>query len=431
MENVFIAWSGNYPLACLVASELESRGYQAILGGGSPTDMFIGSQIQAQMNSATYAIILAQKKPLEGPAEFSDNVMFEWGYLIARLTSKKVFVFLIDTGERELPSDLIGSWVIPVSREGRDETEIATEIIGQFRTEKIVVDKLEIMSRWKEVKIDIKKFGEMGQLGDYEAAQLIFFSILTAYYYDDIDFLLDAIYGLNAQSDTLRVVIGEALAILQIFKSTSNLARPLEIDEYFEITSMLTNEFEIQLDESDLRDWLKIMRYEKLSLCNCIVDIDWQGDDARHYHLEAIAWGEKALSLIEESLFTYPENTQYSNLIKSFLFRNIALAYYSMEEDELAKKYFEQSVESRKKVYFYYKHAHPSDSVLCSKFAQEYYLALLEKCKYENNLMERKRIQATVQRFLNAWEEDFSRQQSLLNKVKNAYSDLNKLSQGE
>ena len=270
MENVFIAWSGNYSLACAVATQLESHGYQAIVGGGSPKDMFVGKQIQAQMNSATYAIILAQKKDMEGIAEFSDNVMFEWGYLISRLTSKKVYVYLIDTDERELPSDLVGSWVTLVTKNGRSDDEIAEEIVGQFETEIIVLDKLEIMSQWKEVKALIVSLGKSRQLGDHEAAQYVLFSVLTAYYYDEVNSLLNAIYRIAAQSETMKAVTQASTAILSIFDNTANLAKPLEIGDYFEITSMLDQDVENSLEKSDLKDWLKILRYQALNLANTV-----------------------------------------------------------------------------------------------------------------------------------------------------------------
>ena len=150
MENVFIAWSGNYELATCVAAQLEKRGFHAIVGGGAPHDMYIGVQVQTQMNACAYAVILAQKKPdITDHAEFSDNVMFEWGYLISRLPSKNVFVFLIDTGERELPSDLIGSWIIPVERGEADNEELSLGIANQFEIEIQSLDELEILSRWK------------------------------------------------------------------------------------------------------------------------------------------------------------------------------------------------------------------------------------------------------------------------------------------
>ena len=120
MENVFIAWSKSRSLADSIACKLKESGINPIVGGGLPQDMFVGNQIVSQMDSCNFAMILIQKKgEIGGVAEFNDNVMFEWGYLLAKLGNRKIFVFLIDTSERELPSDLVGSWVMPVSKQGR------------------------------------------------------------------------------------------------------------------------------------------------------------------------------------------------------------------------------------------------------------------------------------------------------------------------
>lgn len=424
MENVFVAWSRNYELARCVADKLENMEFQVTVGGGSPKDMFIGSQIQQQMDSASYAIILAQKKTeFSGSAEFSDNVMFEWGYLISKLTSQKVFAYLIDTDERELPSDLVGSWVIPIKSENNDANEIAQQIVDQFKIEKRSVDKLEVMSRWREIKETLQNYGTQHKYSDFEIAQFVLYSLFSSYYYNDIPTFTKACSKIETTSENLRIVLLIAQLKMQIYEATSNLAKPLGIEDYFEISAMLSHEHESQIEESDLKCWARIIRLDAISLCNCLVIQDSIGD-SEYYATEAIRLGTEVLDLIESDLALYPHNTHYANLIKGFQYRNIAGAYLELHNVDQAKEFFKQSVAAREKLYFYFKQTYSTEHTLCSKFAQEYYLSLLERCQYEDNPMEKKRIKLTVEKFLSSWEDDFSRQQSLLRLVKEAFSKI-------
>ena len=58
--------------------------------------------------------------------------MFEWGYILAGFKSKNVHVFLIDMDEKNLPSDLRGSWAKTVLTQDKTIDEIAQEIADTF-----------------------------------------------------------------------------------------------------------------------------------------------------------------------------------------------------------------------------------------------------------------------------------------------------------
>ena len=118
-ESVFVVWGGNQELAGLVGRKLDSIHFSGVVGGGQPTDLFVGSQVLSQIHQCTRAIILVEDTSgidLASGYNLSDNLMFEWGYIIGTFPPSKVHVFLIDLSARDLPSDLAGSWASEVSR---------------------------------------------------------------------------------------------------------------------------------------------------------------------------------------------------------------------------------------------------------------------------------------------------------------------------
>ena len=60
IEKVFIVWGGNQPLANIVCDELGKgkAKYSGIVGGGIPTNMFVGTQIISQIEQCSRATIL-------------------------------------------------------------------------------------------------------------------------------------------------------------------------------------------------------------------------------------------------------------------------------------------------------------------------------------------------------------------------------------
>ena len=90
-DNIFIVWSGNHgqQLATQTKNKLESHGYHCIVGGegGLKNGMHVGTAIISQMQTCTQAIVIVQKKE---NGSISNNLFFEWGFLISHLGDKKV-----------------------------------------------------------------------------------------------------------------------------------------------------------------------------------------------------------------------------------------------------------------------------------------------------------------------------------------------------
>ena len=427
MESVFIAWSGNRGVAKHVASLLEEKGFRAVVGGGTPHDMFIGTQVLSQMDTCAHAIILAQKKNDTSTGElakFSENLMFEWGYMIARVTSKHVYAFLIDTGERELPSDLMGSWVVSIQSTGLSEAETAAMIVERFEVESRSLDKTAIMSQWKEIKSYAKQHAVRKKFSDFEMAQMVLFSLKSAYYHNEMSLMYRGLSYTGSIAGVLGAVIEEARIIASIFVKTDDLKHRLQVEDYFEITTFLTHEFENDIDDPSLANWAKILRYDAISLCNVVAPEGLDQAERDYYWKESLSWGAKTLAAIEEDVADHPENDLFASLMRSYQYRNQAKAHRELGEEDKAIECLGLSVKERERFYFGYKSSFPDDAILCSKLAQEYYLSLLERARFEGNPIEKRRIMATVEKLMVSWREDFERKQALLDMVRKAYDAL-------
>jgi len=427
VESVFIAWSGNRGVAKRVAAKLEEKGFRAVVGGGTPHDMFIGLQVLSQMDTCAHAIILAQKKNDTSTGElakFSENLMFEWGYMIARVTSKNVYAFLLDTGERELPSDLMGSWVVSIQSAGLTEDETAAQIVERFEVESRSLDKMAIMSQWKEIKALAKQHAVRKKYSDFEMAQMVLFSLKSAYYHNEMPFMFKGLSFTGSVGGMLGAALEETRVIASIFVKTDDLKNRLQVEDYFEITAFLQQPFEESFDDPSLANWAKILRLDAISLCNVMAPESLDQAERDYYWNESLTWGKKTLAAIEEEVADHPDNDLFASLMRSYQYRNQAKAHRELGDEATAIEYLGLSVKERERFYFAYRSAYPDDPVLCSKLAQEYYLSLLERARFEGNPIEKRRIMATVEKLMVAWREDFERQQALLDMVKKAYDAL-------
>ena len=428
MESVFIAWSGNEDLANEVKEQLQNKGYRAEVGGHGPRGNFIGTQVIDQMNSCTHAIILATKRAEEDPCKFSDNLMFEWGYLLSKFPEGRVKPYLIDTSFQELPSDLGGSWAETIVTEGKSIDLVASEIVKLFRFERASLDKLEIMSKWQDVKGYISDFAARRSRSDSEMAQYVLFSVISSFYNDEVNVLDHLIENIHPNSTSLSAVISMVRSMVRAYINTEYMAKPLNLRDYWEIVNMLEREYEDYIDEddADFKQWVHIIRLEHMQFCNYLMALATPDDVDTYFHEEVIRLGGTAVKLIGENLAQYPKNRGFAALYLSFLHRNMAVSYRVMRMEDKAIEQFNKSVKQRGDFFFHYSTRFHDDAIVCDKISQEYYLALLEQTEFEPNPRKRRQIMRTVRDYLDVWDEQSKRRHSLLNMVREAYARVEK-----
>ena len=429
MENVFIAWSGNYELACEVAKLLEQRGDNVVVGGGYPRGMFIGSQVINQMDSCTHAIILAQKKSdTDSSSKFSDNLMFEWGYLVSKLPEGRVSTYLIDTQLNDLPSDLGGTWAESVVSAGRPSSEAAEDIVRLFNVERPRLDKIEVIAGWQDVKGLLDEYIARHSRSHSEVAQYVLFSVLSSFYNNEVDVLDRKIASIKTRSESLSAVISMVRAMLRVYISTSYMAKPLGISEYTEVITQLEHRFEKDIDpaDEDLAQWVHIVRLEHMQFSNYLMALSIPDDDDTYYHEEVIRLGKSAVKLVNENLSLFPENKHFAAIYLSYLHRNMAISYRVLGMEKEAVEQLDESVRMRAEFFFHYRDRHPEDVMVCDKIAQEYYLALLEQTEFESDAHKRRNNMRTVRAYISGWEEQSRLRQSLFNMVRDAYAHVEK-----
>ena len=134
MSKVFIAWSGNLETAKKLGEYISKRaGYEAIVGGNlhDLKSNYVGGTIIEQMKKCDQGILLIQKNDASA---LSANLMFEWGYLLAKLNANKIHNYLInlEPNDSALPSDLHGVWSYSLKTENLTEEEIVENLGNKF-----------------------------------------------------------------------------------------------------------------------------------------------------------------------------------------------------------------------------------------------------------------------------------------------------------
>ncbi len=109
--RIFIAWSGTNDIALKVKDYLETQDYTGVVGGAAraTTGLFVGHTVLDEINHCNQAIFIVQKKD---NGNISNNLMFEFGYSLAKFNSNKIHVFYVDIDQNDdtIPSDIQGIW---------------------------------------------------------------------------------------------------------------------------------------------------------------------------------------------------------------------------------------------------------------------------------------------------------------------------------
>lgn len=421
-ERVFIAWGGNQSLAIRVGKEIDDKGYDGIVGGGAVESLYIGSQVFSQIKKTTRAIILVQA-PADNNFNLNDNLMFEWGYLVAKFPPERIHVFLIDMNAKDLPSDLAGSWAQEVRTDGKTEEEIAKEIALFFCTNAARqqrMDKFDVVHNYYQIKEYIANHNVDPQCSDGDLAYYIFHCMETAYYYMDEKDFFESINRLVPMSSALEVVSHIAKSNVQLFKYTNNLQTPLGFDEFYELKLFFESPIDLSMHDEELDKWVHMINTNRLGLCNYFVskNEDLLEEERNGYLDKAIEYYKKSVSMLEEIISRYPNDRNYTFLYEGYFYRDLSLAYQMKEDTQEAKKSIDIAVNARKQFFIYYKQRFPHDVLLNNRFSQEYYVALVEQMHYTDDAVEKNTIRRTINSYLTKLEDENMKQHTLITKLK-------------
>ena len=420
MSNIFIGWGGNKSLADKVADLIINQtGDHAIVGGGRPTDMFIGAQVIDQINRCDTAILLVEDKN----GAISPNLMFEWGYISAKFAVSNIHAFLINKQSKDLPSDLMGAWVNEVSfdKASMSELNLAEKIVDLFqRNNKNVAVRnyFDLISNWKRVYTYLTD-----EIPDSNQAlcEYILSGCLAAYYYQDNILLRQTLNTLKVPV-ALNVVVQFSKAYVDIFIQSENMAKPLSQQDFF--SAMQTFETIIKRQKKlshDVEMLLDILNYDAYGLANVLfmkntdIDIDTKRFCAEKAK-ECFAKDLDLLDLFEES---FKNNECLGLFLRSYIFNDMGHLYKDAFNDEKAfLQHLATSVEYRKQLHQTFMASYPANTFLSTKLEQEYIIALSEQCNYMDDSVLKTMYKNLVVSKFKEWEKELVYTSSLTDRIK-------------
>lgn len=426
MDKIFIGWSGNKSLADKLAQLIDgTKRMQAIVGGGQPKDMFVGAQVLNQIHQCNYAILLVEDK--EG--SISPNLMFEWGYLMAKMSVHNIHTYLINKSSRDLPSDLLGSWVdeIWVDREKENDEQIAASIYDVFKENvksKSSINYFDLVSNWKQVYVWLTddKPDTVQELCEY-----IIFGCLAAYYYMDNHGLRRVLDTLNCKSEEENEVVRFAKAYIDVFLDSENMTKPLTYDQFFRAMQ----EFETTLDRKryltdELDRFLDILCYDVYGLA-CVLFIrnaDIDEETRNHCALKAKECFEKDLELLRAFEAEY-DNKCLGNLIYAYIYNDTAHLFRdAFGDNESYNKYLALSVNERKRLWQQFMTYYPHNVFLATKLEQEYVVALSEQCNNMEESFLKTMTKNTILKRFREWEKELVFSSTLTYRIKENLKQL-------
>lgn len=431
MHNVFIAWGGNVSLANQIKNILQSDKFNVIVGGGSPTDMFVGAQVIDQINQCDCAILLIE----DYNGQISSNLFFEWGYLLANkdIRNQNIQIFMIDKSPRELPSDLLGVWVSEMKRDktlpDNGDAKLAEQIKAKFLSQvnsENTLDYFTIINDWPNIRQNFSD--KKKRLSEREFEERVIIGCLAAYYYNDYKYLYDELSKVTGSSEFNSTILF-ARTYIEVFLKSDNMTKEISTKDFFKFAEI----FEVFLNREITGD-----NFSKLVsiLCNDVYGLSCllflKNDD-----LDAVVKEEcknKALKCFEETLVltdelekVLTENKCLLHLIRAYIYNDTAHLYEGHYNDkERYLQYLEKSVAERKNLHLTFCTKYPRNRYVANKLEQEYMIALSEKCKYMNNDFQRKISISTVKSKYDEWKADIDYISSLVRRLEHNIKALDK-----
>lgn len=426
LEKVFVAWGGNQRLAVKVANALSALGFDSVVGGGHPTELFIGSQVFSQIRGCTRAIILVQADSGADFAPgtgFNDNLMFEWGYITGLFAPGKIHVFLIGISVKDLPSDLAGSWATEVPFAGHAEEDVAEMIASRFQNDAmrhVDLDKLRIMHSWDSVKHSLDVYNESPQVSDLELANYLIHTVEVCDYFMEEEYLSGLLNKMKPASSLLDFTVNLVKANIQLSLETDGLRLPLSFDSFTELRAIFEAKFDFSYLDEELNLWLRYFVARRVSLIYRLVaeNEGFSPEEMRAFLATTLEVLSSAAHTLDEIASRFPPDAKYSNLYRGYVERDRFRVYRSlgMAEEATASNAAAQS--AKESFYLDYKQAYPGDSYMIRQLAQEYYRSLAERLEFVTDLTERLVITKTVSSFLSRLDKDSGRQHVVLQELR-------------
>ena len=426
IEKVFIAWGGNQNLAQSIGIALDKHGFCGIVGGGMPTDMYIGAQVFGQIQQCTRAIILVENTRLDSLNPFSSNLMFEWGYLTAKMDPRKLHIFLLGESKKHLPSDLAGIWANEVNNVDKTMEQITQEVVALFveaASRPIDINKIEIFSRWNEIKRNLGTYSRTPAYSEIECAHYLLHSIEVCYGYMEEEQFLAILEALNPSSNALEFSLKIVKGNIALFGESGGLVNQLSFDTFSELKSLFERKFDFTNQDRNLHLWFQYFCTCRLGLLYMLI---MQSNDFDKEHLAI--YFEKAKGCLNDALYAlneinkfYPQEAIYTKLYEGYIHRDFHRIHSIIGNEEKAFQHISAAEKAHEAFYLYFKQHYSNDGYLVKHFGKEYYLDRARCLKYLQDPLEKKIAESSVRSFLNKLENESGRQHTVLKQIHSVF----------
>ncbi len=422
MDNIFIGWSGNQSLAEALGEEINKSGvYNAIVGGGTPKNMHIGAQVIDQINESDYALLLMEKKE-DG---ISSNLMFEFGYILAKMPVNRIFLVLINMESTELASDIQGTWVFrseKFDRNNMSEVEFAKHLYDEFvkfENKCMLIGQsnyFDYIDRWEECFADLKVDSRIST----SDSEYIVLGCLAAYYYNDYQELYDHLNAIK-YDEAVSNIVYFAKSYISIFLNSGNMRYPLNDDqmmaclETFESLLKRKRTLSPKLDKI-----IDILVHDAYGLACMLYLRNEEHDEDEEEYFETICETHylAVFDLISEYRNEFGEdNKVLMNLFDAYICNDLAKFYQRRNETDKHISYLERSVESRKELFRSIQLLYPQNRFLIEKMEQEYNIALADQCRYMEDAVLKKMIVKRIKKRLKEWVNNYNALRSMLERI--------------
>lgn len=369
MSNVFIAWN-DLKLAEKVKRELEKNHPEDsfIIGTQTQAIRHLGTAAMEEIKQSEYAIILISKSNKvvkNGNDEeifFSPNVFFELGYCSALMRSENVLIFTIGIRPEDLPVDIKGNRVNPITGSLANAAGKIVKIFGsKIENKKSPED---IFNDWPSIKKQLTDIAPA--ISEKQKAEHILHSIQSSLYYGELSRLCGVTKDIGTSDPELLAV-----------KSIINL-----VERHYDNVKYSDDLDVLEYDGSN--PWIKIigndyiaLRYKKQ-----------YRDTSEVRYLDS---SERCIKTAIEEIGAEGDGF-YTQIWKSYLYYNYArICELFKDRIDETKEYYRRAVEcNAKALRGYHGSLRSSDcqSVIMLSLEQESLLRKVDFLKYRYNIKE-------------------------------------------
>ena len=422
MDNIFIGWSGNQSLANELGTEINrNKTFNAIVGGGTPTNMYIGAQVLDQIKDSDYALLLMEKKN----GAISANLMFEFGYILAKMPVNRIFLVLINMESTELASDIQGTWVFKTKKFDRSvtaESDFARELYAdfvEFERNRLLVGQsnyFDYIDRWEECFSDLKTDSRIST----NDSEYIILGCLAADYYNDYQELYDVLHKVN-YDEAVSNIVYFAKAYISIFLDSGNMRYPLNDDQMMTCREAFESLLERDRTLSPKLDRiLDILVHDAYGLA-CMLYLrneELDEDESEYFSVLCEDHCLQVFKLIDEYREEFGEdNKVLMNLFDAYICNDLAKFYQRRDDMDKHISFLERSVKSRKELFKSVQLLYPQNKFLIEKVEQEYNIALADQCRYMKDAVLKKMTVKKIKKRLEEWVTNYNALRSMLDRI--------------